>query len=325
MPFRFGSRSSTQSSHSSASSSSRPNRIGPTSAPAADEGEERTDAGEPGSRRLKPILAQSSTGEVLHESPASTPTSRSAVTLVSSSDHDRHGHSDRSESALHRAVSRGSRAHGDEPSADDRRRHDRGSHPLIHPARSFRSKGHSASSTRRHTEDHYELPEIRNPIQLAETAITILFNIPGPPPERLRDLVPQLYHEAYVHRVNCREHGLEEVLSLVQRFRSRYSSVKVKFRSNLMDMDGTASMHASAVGLVYDIVARPTAPQDDRHHQHPNRSSSLHSHDEVEPLRAAVISVVKIFEGRLAQVDMVVDTKEMQTQSNEPELSCSIM
>lgn len=223
MPFRFGSRSSTQSSHSSASSSSRPNRIGPTSAPAADEGEERTDAGEPDSRTLKPILAQPSTGKALHESPASTPTSRSAVTLVASSDHDRHGHSDRSESALHRAVSRGSRAHGDEPSADDPRRDDRGSHPLIHPARSFRSKGQSGSSTRRHPEDHYELPEIRDPIQLAETAITILFNIPGPPLERLRDLVPQLYHEVYVHRVNCREHGLEEVLSLVQRFRSRYS------------------------------------------------------------------------------------------------------
>lgn len=50
-------------------------------------------------------------------------------------------------------------------------------------------------------------------------------------------------------------------------------------------------MHAAAVGLVYDITGRPKAPAG-RH--------------DVEERRASSICVMKIYEGKIAQTDMVV-------------------
>lgn len=66
-----------------------------------------------------------------------------------------------------------------------------------------------------------------------------------------------------------------------------------------------STMHAAAVGLVYDIHTRRIDPH--HNHAHPHRSSSgAGGHSDAEPTRTPVISVVKIFEGRIAQVDMVV-------------------
>lgn len=60
-----------------------------------------------------------------------------------------------------------------------------------------------------------------------------------------------------------------------------------------MDMDGTATMDAAAVALVYDILATP----------HPVPGQSKH---DVHPLRVSAIGIHKVFEGKLAQTDLVV-------------------
>ncbi|BGO99360.1 Serine/arginine repetitive matrix protein 2 [Rhodotorula toruloides ATCC 204091] len=187
--------------------------------------------------------------------------------------------SHQSASSLHHAVSRG--------------------HHKVHP----------------HYDEHYELPRIKDPIHLCETAISLVLSHPGPPIEVMRkELLPKLYHSAYQHRVNCREHGLNDLLKVVERFRTRFSQVKVKIRSHLMDMDGSATMHAAAIGLVYDITARP------------HYDSTVHSNKhETEDKKCASVCVMKIYEGRIAQSDLVVDTKEFQMDAHGPELSCSIM
>lgn len=59
------------------------------------------------------------------------------------------------------------------------------------------------------------------------------------------------------------------------------------------------TLHAAAVGLVYEIHVRLAPAQDAHSHSHASAY-------ETEPIRAPVISVVKIFEGKIAQVDMVV-------------------
>ncbi|KWU42224.1 hypothetical protein RHOSPDRAFT_6632, partial [Rhodotorula sp. JG-1b] len=242
-------------------------------------------------RTLKPILTHgnSSTGNNMPDRSVTLVASPTVSSSTSSSS------TTPSASALHHAVSRGQQ--------------------LQHHS--------SHSHEPHHHHHHHGKPSSKHPIHLAETAITSLFTVPGPPIEHLqREVLPRLYHEAYEHRVNCREHGMKEMIELIARFRDKFSSVKIKFRSHLMDMDGTATLHAAAVGLVYEIHVR-LAPSAADSHSH----SSAH---ETEPIRAPVISVVKIFEGKIAQVDMVVDTKEMQpgrpgALSNEPELSCSIM
>lgn len=135
-----------------------------------------------------------------------------------------------STSNLHQAVARGHSnleeslaAHDHDPEKRSRFR-----------SRSLERHGRKPSASR-HASDRYELPKFRDPIHLAETAITTLFSIPGPPLDQLKnEILPKVYHEAYEHRVNCREHGLDEIIALVQRFRSRYS-----VRSSLTASFGT--------------------------------------------------------------------------------------
>lgn len=165
-------------------------------------------------RQLKPVDTQSSAGS------DSVASQKSRASILSRFSHP-------SASSLHHAVSRG--------------------HHKVHP----------------HYDEHYELPRIKDPIHLCETAISLVLSHPGPPIEVMKkELLPKLYHSAYQHRVNCREHGLNDLLKVVERFRTRFSvslgstllllrtreltlcrllqQVKVKFRSHLMDMDGTA-------------------------------------------------------------------------------------
>lgn len=54
-------------------------------------------------------------------------------------------------------------------------------------------------------------------------------------------------------------------------------------------------MHAAAIGLLYDITARP--------HYDPAIHSSKH---EIEEKKCASMCVMKIYEGRIAQSDLVV-------------------
>ncbi|GAA6024244.1 hypothetical protein JCM10207_006970 [Rhodosporidiobolus poonsookiae] len=160
----------------------------------------------------------------------------------------------------------------------------------------------------------YHLEPPTDPVHLVETAIALVLTVPGPPLRQLRDeLIPRLYHKAYSHRVNCREHGIEDLIKLVTRFRERFLSVRLRFRSHLMDMDGTADMHAAAVAITYDIIAVP----------HPAPGQSKH---DVHEKRGSAVGVHKIYEGRLAQTDLVVDTVEFQPEHEGPQLEqCVVM
>lgn len=117
--------------------------------------------------------------------------------------------------------------------------------------------------------------EPTNPVQLAEAAISLILTVPGPSIEELRnEYFPKLFHEAYSHRANTREHGLRELENLIKRFRSKFEassfflfflfsfslppprlvsfaepdafplcneqSMRVRFRSHIVDQDGTA-------------------------------------------------------------------------------------
>ncbi|GAA5990889.1 hypothetical protein JCM10908_000066 [Rhodotorula pacifica] len=315
MPFHFGS-SSRSSTLSNAS---------PSSSPAIPSREDAAETTARTNRALKPILTHGGGGAT---GTGNNMPERSVTLVASPTISSMHSASSES-SSLHQAVSRG-HSHEHDHDRDSKRSHGHGhGHPHSrshsherHGKHSANSGKHSSSSSK-HTPDRIDLPQqFKDPIHLAETAITALFTIPGPPIEHLqKDVLPRLYHAAYEHRVNCREHGMKEMVQLIARFRERFSSVKIKFRSHLMDMDGTATLHAAAVGLVYDIHARLAhTPSSSAAH------TNAHAH-ELEPIRAPVLSVVKIFEGKIAQVDMVVDTKDMQPGStaSQPELSCTIM
>ncbi|GAA5964113.1 hypothetical protein JCM21900_004511 [Sporobolomyces salmonicolor] len=184
------------------------------------------------------------------------------------------------------------------------------------------SRGSTSSSSIRRTrtsspapEPSYELPPPRDPIHLAHLAISTILTIPGPPIGELRHkLFPQLFHDAYSHRVNCRENGLDELIALVQRFRSKFDTMRPRFKSHIVEMDGTATLDAAAVGLTYDVIATP-------HHDH---SRGEHRRD-VEEKRTQVMGIVKIFEGRLAQTDVVLDTTPFQDEAQGPQLNCTVM
>lgn len=78
---------------------------------------------------------------------------------------------------------------------------------------------------------HHTLPIPTTPIALAELALQTLLTTPGPSCEELRnELLPQLYHEAYQHRVNTREVGLDGLMAVVRLFRSRFKTVRVRFK-----------------------------------------------------------------------------------------------
>lgn len=254
MPFPFGTRSS------SSSSSSKP-------APQLhDDGHARQE------RRLKPILT--------HGSSSNSAMPDRSITLVASptiSSSSASASASSSASALHYAVSTGSSASAP---------------ALTHvptPTQAAESPGKHAGGRkgRRHGQglsDRIDLPEFRDPTHLAETAISVLLTVPGPPLDYLRrDVLPKLYHEAYEHRVNCREHGLNEMVDMIARFRQRFSvsplagvpwmttanpglggntqqSVKVKFRSHLMDMDGSACVYYEAYSRSPGSQRSPPCP-----------------------------------------------------------------
>jgi hypothetical protein len=68
------------------------------------------------------------------------------------------------------------------------------------------------------------------------------------------------------------------------------------------------TLHQAAVGVMYDIIGTP-----------------LHGHrSEVEDKRTSGMSIVKIYEGRIAQSDVVIDTLPFQ-ESHKTELSCCVM
>ncbi|GAA5882688.1 hypothetical protein JCM16303_006544 [Sporobolomyces ruberrimus] len=176
------------------------------------------------------------------------------------------------------------------------------------------SRGASQSSTSSHSVR--SLPEPETPIQLAELAFSTILTIPGPPLEELRnEIFPRLFHDAYSHRANTREHGLKELEQLIKRFRMRFESMRVRFKSHIMDQDGSATLQVAAVGLTYEIIAVP-------HHHH---SKGEHRAD-VHERRAQVMAIVKIFEGKLAQTDIVLDTMPFQDEHSGPQLNqCTVM
>ncbi|GAA6062200.1 hypothetical protein JCM10212_006481 [Sporobolomyces blumeae] len=204
-------------------------------------------------------------------------------------------------SRLHHAISRGtnptshshSHSHTRSPSSST----------------SISNAGHSLSL------DPVHFPEPSTPLHLAELAIAAILTVPGPPLEVLRaEIFPKLFHEEYSHRANCREHGLKELEQMVARFRRNFETMRVRFRSHIIEQDGSATMQAAAVGLTYDIIATP-------HHHH---EKGEHRRD-VEEKRSQVMAVVKIFEGRLAQTDIVLDTAPFQEEHGPQLNQCSIM
>ncbi|GAA5837880.1 hypothetical protein JCM5353_006452 [Sporobolomyces roseus] len=179
------------------------------------------------------------------------------------------------------------------------------------------SRGASQSSTSSHSSSP-AFTEPTTPLELAELAVSTILTIPGPSLEDLRTIYfPKLYHEAYSHRANTREHGLKELERFIIQFRGKFESVRVRFRSHIIDQDGSATMQAAAVGLTYDVIATPL------HHHHKGE----HRRD-IEEKRSQVMAIVKIFEGRLAQTDIVLDTLPFQDgdHAHGPQLNqCSIM
>ncbi|GAA5895100.1 hypothetical protein JCM8208_000113 [Rhodotorula glutinis] len=205
-------------------------------------------------------------------------------------------------SSLHQALSRSSTSSST-------------SHPSSTHSHSH-SHSHAHHKHHPHFDDpQYSLPVIKDPIHLCELATQLLLTTPGVPIDVLRrDIVPRLYHvDGYQHRVNTREMGMDKLLVQMARFRQRFSSLKVRLRSHLMDMDGTSDMHAAAVALVYDVVAKEA---------HPSGSKGKHDHEEIH---CSSIAVIKVFEGKIAQTDLVVDTKEFHADAGGPELSCVVM
>lgn len=72
-------------------------------------------------------------------------------------------------------------------------------------------------------------------------------------------------------------------------------------------------MQAAAIGLHYDIIVTPL-------HGH----SSKHA-DEPEEKRTSVMSVTKIYKGKIAQTDIVVDTAPFKAAQEGKEVSCLVM
>ncbi|GAA5924814.1 hypothetical protein JCM3775_005477 [Rhodotorula graminis] len=251
-------------------------------------------------RQLVPINTQSSdtsTRSASSSTLASPSTSASTASPASSSkSRVKFG-----PSSLHHALSRSSTSNSSHPSSSTSHSH---------------SHSHAHHKHHPHFDDpQYSLPTIKDPIHLCELATQLLLTTPGVPMDVLRrDIVPRLYHvDGYEHRVNTREMGMDKLLSEMDRFRRRFSSLKVRLRSHLMDMDGTSDMHAAAVALVYDVVAKEA---------HPPGSKGKHDHEEIH---CSAIAVCKVYEGKIAQTDLVIDTKEFHADAGGPELSCVVM
>ncbi|ORY88085.1 hypothetical protein BCR35DRAFT_277127 [Leucosporidium creatinivorum] len=160
----------------------------------------------------------------------------------------------------------------------------------------------------------FHLPKHLTPVSLVECAISTLFSVPGYPLDELRnEILPQLYHEAYSHRVNCRETNLDGLMKSVESLRTRMHAIRIRFKSHLIDMDGTATMEAAAVGLQYDIIGIPINPK------------GKYKNEAEHERRGSAMCVAKIFEGRMAQADIVLDTAQFHELESPMEVACTVM
>ena len=75
-------------------------------------------------------------------------------------------------------------------------------------------------------------------------------------------------------------------------------------------MDGTATMEQAAVGLSYDIIATP-------HHHGRGKH-------EIEEKRTSAMCIAKIFQSRIAQMDVVIDTEPFHEKESK-EVACAVM
>lgn len=156
---------------------------------------------------------------------------------------------------------------------------------------------------------NFEYKEPQTPLELCEMAVRLVFTNPGPSCQELREVYfPRLFHSSgYAHRVNCREVDLNGLLDIIEFVRTKWKHSHIRIKSDLVDQDGTATMEQAAVALTFDIIAMP-------HH--------AHSH-EAEERRTTMMAVLKVYQGKLAQWDAVLDTLPMKMPHQE--LSCSIM
>ena len=121
---------------------------------------------------------------------------------------------------------------------------------------------------------------------------------------------------------------MDKLLSLVLLLRTRYVAMRIRFKSSLEDMDGSCSLDnpaGCAVGVTYDIIATPIKlihpSVDSTKQEKKGKDSNAHS----EEVRGSAMEIVKIYQGRIAQGDLVLDTKDLQMSNQPTELSCSVM
>jgi hypothetical protein len=115
--------------------------------------------------------------------------------------------------------------------------------------------------------------------------------------------------------VNTRELNLEEFIEIVILFRSRFKTARLKFHRAIYDLDDESSSLeiAAAVGLNYEIIVT-------------GLSDVGGGGGGGEEKRTNVIAVVKIYQGRIAQSDIVLDTLPLQMEVEEKkEIDCCIM
>ncbi|KAI5478028.1 hypothetical protein MNV49_005491 [Pseudohyphozyma bogoriensis] len=180
---------------------------------------------------------------------------------------------------------------------------------------SHHSSHSSSSSSHKHSKKHrepltsHDYTTPGTPIALVQSAIELLCTYPSVyHPDEFDKVLDRVYHKSYVHRVNNREMGMDGLRQTLGSCRARFRSVRVRFRSTLMDGDGTATMRAAAVGVTYDILGTPiNAPKHD-----------------AEEKRMPAMAVVKVYDGKIAQTDLVLDTIAFQSM-DATELSCNIM
>lgn len=120
--------------------------------------------------------------------------------------------------------------------------------------------------------------------------------------------------------------SLDKLLSLVVLLRARFATMRIRFKSSLEDMDGSCSLDnpaGCAVGITYDIIATPLHSSVDSMKKEKKKGKDSNSHS--EEVRGSAMEIVKIYQGRIAQGDLVLDTKDLQMSNQTTELSCSIM
>ncbi|KAM0787381.1 hypothetical protein ACM66B_003466 [Microbotryomycetes sp. NB124-2] len=159
----------------------------------------------------------------------------------------------------------------------------------------------------------FERPHDLEPIGLAQLGLSVCLTVPGYPLEEMEQvIIPALFHvPGYSHRVNCRETDHAGLLEIVKFLRTKFSKLRIRFKTELMDQDGTATMKQAAVAVTYEIIAERF---DDPHPKH----------ERIER-RTQAYCISKIFEGKIAQTDICIDTQPLQPTVKPTELSCSVM